>query len=88
MKIIGKKVYQRKAPRMIRYEIRQKEYSRGVQVLSSPMWQVAASQIEAVVAQFPGYSVVKDPTIPDRYMVYPSKSDKTFIPVECKPTRL
>ena len=88
MKPIGRKVYQRKSPRLIRYQIRQQEISRGERVWSTPMWQVAPSPIEAVVAQYPGCSVVKDPVMRDRYMVYPTKANKAFIPVECKPTRL
>ena len=86
MKIIGKKVYRRKAPRVIRYRIRQQEISRNERVWSTPMWQVAASPIEAVVAQYPGCSVVKDPVIRDRYSVTPLKGAASIrIPVECKP---
>lgn len=86
MKPIGRKVYQRKAPRVIRYQIRQQEISRNERVWSTPMWQVAPSPLEAVVAQYPGCSVVKDPMIRDRYSVTPLKGAASIrIPVECKP---
>lgn len=87
MKIIGRKVYQRKSPRVIKYQIRQQEISRNERVWSTPMWQVAPSPIEAVVAQYPGCSVVKDPVIRDRYSVTPLKGAASIrIPVECKPS--
>ena len=86
MKIIGRKVYQRKAPRVIRYQIRQKESAHGTYVWSSPMWQVAPSPLEAVVEQYPKCRVVKHSTEPTQFVVSNLGSGKPWkYLVECKP---
>ena len=87
MKIINKKVYQRKKPRVIRYQIRQKEASHGVYVWSSPMWQVAPSPLEAVVEQYPKCRVTKHATEPTQFVVRNSGTGCQWeLLVECKPS--
>lgn len=88
MKIIGRKVYQRKKPRVIRYLIRQQEIGRMHKVWSSPMWQVAPSPIEAVVAQYPGMRVARHHIEPTHYTVRPMSGKDFTILVECKPETL
>lgn len=89
MKIIGRKVYQRKAPRVIRYQIRQQEIGRMYKVWSSPMWQVAPSPLEAVVEQYPKCRVVKHATEPTQFVVRNSGTGCQWeLLVECKPATL
>jgi len=86
VKIIGKKVYERRKPRVIRYQIRQQEIGRMYKVWSSPTWQVAASPLEAVVGQYPKCRVVKHSKEPTQFVVSNLGSGKPWeYLVECKP---